>query len=360
MRTGSLRRPTLIEFRKDNLLEADAEALVNSVNTVGVMGKGVALQFKKTFDENFKKYARACKKGEVKIGKMYTVDLGTLDNPRYIINFPTKQHWREKSRLEYIQAGLEDLIQEVELLDIGSVAVPPLGCGNGGLDWDIVRPLIEQAFAKVPDTQVLIYEPRSAPGPTPIKVTTSKPKLTVARALMIKLAELYGVAGYSLGRLEAQKLAYFLQVAGEPSLKLSFDKSHYGPYAEKLNFLLQTLEGHYTTGYGDRTVKSRIKLLPQAKEEAEAFLQEHPEAKERLKEVAQLIEGFETPYGMELLATVHWVASQEKAADFTTVLKEIQSWSTRKGDLFSREHVNVAWRHLVDEDWIPSDPVLAY
>lgn len=350
----------MIEFRKDNLLEANAEALVNSVNTVGVMGKGVALQFKKTFPENFKEYARACKKGEVKVGKMYTVDLGKLDNPRYIINFPTKQHWREKSRLEYIQTGLEDLIREVERLNISSIAVPPLGCGNGGLNWGVVRPLIEQAFAKVPSTQAFIYQPTNTSEPTPIKVTASKPKLTVARALMIELAELYGAAGYSLGRLEAQKLAYFLQVAGETSLRLSFSKSHYGPYAENLNFLLQTLEGHYTVGYGDRTAKSTIRLLPQAKEEAKAFLQERPKEKERLERVARLIEGFETPYGMELLATVHWAATQEKAADFTTVLKEIQSWSTRKDDLFSTEHIYAAWKHLVDEGWITSDPVLAY
>ena len=150
----------MIEFRCDNLLEADAEALVNAVNTVGVMGKGIALQFKRRFPENFRAYERACKKDDVQIGKMFTVYLGESTNPRYIINFPTKRSWREKSRLEYVREGLEDLLCEIERLGIRSIAVPSLGCGNGGLSWDTeVRPLIEGAFARKPEVQVYAYEP---------------------------------------------------------------------------------------------------------------------------------------------------------------------------------------------------------
>jgi len=167
----------MIEFRSEgNLLEADAEALVNTVNTVGVMGKGIALQFKKRFPENFKAYERACKKEEVEVGRMFTFPLNSLTNPRYIINFPTKKHWRGRSRVEYIREGLEDLVREMERLGIHSVAVPPLGCGNGGLDWeDEVRPLIEAAFAAVPGVRAYVYEPSPATAPVPISVKGPAP-----------------------------------------------------------------------------------------------------------------------------------------------------------------------------------------
>lgn len=139
----------MIEFRRDNLLASSAEALVNSLNTVGVMGKGVALQFKKKFPANFKEYERACKRGEVEVGKMFTVEVDSLTNPRYIINFPTKKHWRGSSRLEYMEQGLEALVREIQRLDLKSIAIPPLGCGNGDLSWEReVRPLVEAALAR--------------------------------------------------------------------------------------------------------------------------------------------------------------------------------------------------------------------
>ncbi len=134
----------VIEFRRDNLLGADAEALVNTVNTVGVMGKGIALQFKKKFPGNFKAYERACKNEEVRVGKMFTVSLDSLTNPQYIINFPTKKHWKGNHVSSTCATGWIDLLREIERLDIHSIALPPLGCGNGGLDWESeVRPLID-------------------------------------------------------------------------------------------------------------------------------------------------------------------------------------------------------------------------
>lgn len=347
----------MIEYRRDNLLKADVEALVNSVNTVGVMGKGIALQFKREFPENFKAYERACKKGEVKTGKMFTVPVGKLTNPRYIINFPTKEHWRGKSRIEYVKDGLEDLIREIKRLDIGSIAIPPLGCGVGGLDWSEVRPLIEAALSRVPQTQAFIYDPEYVPDPDEMHAKGPKPELTPARAIMLKLIDLYGIARYQLGRLEAQKLAYLVQTAGETELRLDFKEGKFGPYAEELNFLLQKLEGHYISGYGDRKRGSRIRLLSGAKEAAEDFLRSHPETQEHIERVARLIEGFETPYGMELLATVHWTTTQKGAVTFEDTLRTVQSWTTRKGDLFGEEHIRVAWERLKEEDWVPSESI---
>ena len=284
----------MIEYRRANLLEADAEALVNTVNTVGVMGKGIALQFKKKFRENFKAYARACKSDKVEIGKMYTVSLNGLTNPRYIINFPTKQNWREKSRLEYVREGLEDLVREIRSLGIDSIAIPPLGCGNGGLDWETeVRPLIEAALARVPEVRAYVYEPSTDTGPVAISTGGGpKPDLTTARAAMLGLIAAYEASHYTVGRVVAQKLAYFMQVAGEDSLNLEFKTGDFGPYADDLRFLLQKLEGHYIKGLGDMSGRSEIELLPGAEQEAIKYLRDHPKTKGHLEKVAGFIEGF--------------------------------------------------------------------
>ena len=148
----------MIRFTQGDILTADAEALVNTVNCVGVMGRGIALQFKKAFPDNFTAYAAACKRGEVEPGRMFVFDRRQLTGPRYIINFPTKRHWRNPSQLEDIRAGLGALVAEIRSRRISSLAIPRLGCGNGGLDWNVVRPLIERAMATVPDTEALVFE----------------------------------------------------------------------------------------------------------------------------------------------------------------------------------------------------------
>src|SRR5215208_2123004 len=118
-----------VEIRRGDLLAADAEAVVNTVNCVGIMGRGIALQVKNAYPANFKAYEAACKRGEVEPGRMLVHETGQLTNPRYIINFPTKRHWRGRSRIEDIESGLDALVAEVRRLGIKSIAVPPLGCG---------------------------------------------------------------------------------------------------------------------------------------------------------------------------------------------------------------------------------------
>lgn len=350
----------MIEFRRDNLLMADAEALVNSVNTVGVMGKGVALQFKKKFPGNFKEYERACKRGEVEVGRMFTVELDSLTNPGYIINFPTKKHWRGSSRLEYVEQGLDALVSEIQRLNLSSVAIPPLGCGNGGLSWEReVRPLVEAALARVPEVEAYVYEPSEEAKPTALEAGGEKPHLTLARAAMIQLIGAYKASHYRLGRTVAQKLAYFAQEAGEKSFDLAFEAKQYGPYADDLNFVLQKLEGHYTTGYGDRSSGSDIELLPDAEEEAKIYLRDHPGTEERIERVSHLIEGFETPYGLELLATVHWAATERDESSLEEVTSTVQSWSQRKEHLFSEDHISIAWEHLKEEGWLSTDTVVS-
>ncbi len=342
----------MVEFRQGNLLESKAEALVNTVNCVGVMGKGIALQFKQAFPENFKQYKKACDAGQVKLGQMFTIATGNLLNPRYIINFPTKGHWKGQSKLADIQAGLGALVAEVKRLGIQSIAIPPLGCGNGGLDWAVVKPLVVNAFAELPHVDVMIFEPSGAPTADQVQVHTKRPSMTRGRALVIAIFDRYGIPGYRLGRLEAQKLAYFVQAAGEP-LKLNYVKHHYGPYAENLNHVLQHIDGHYIKGYGDRSQYSQMYVLPAGRTEAEAFLAGQQDAHQRLEQVSQLIEGFETPYGMEMLATVHWVAKEnpQAAADVEVAIAAVQAWSDRKRNLFKPSHLQKAWQRLEAQGW---------
>jgi O-acetyl-ADP-ribose deacetylase (regulator of RNase III) len=343
----------MIEHATGNLIKADAEALVNTVNCKGFMGKGIALQFKQAYPANFEAYARACKQGEVQPGRMFIHRTGMMMNPRYIINFPTKRHWRGRSRMEDIDAGLVSLIEDVQRLGIVSIAVPPLGCGNGGLAWAKVRPKIVAAFTALPDVRVLLFDPHGAPEAKSMPVRTERPKMTTARALFVMLMQQYRSLDYRLTLLEIQKLAYFLQEAGE-QLRLRYEAGHYGPYAANLNKVLERTEGHFTRGYGDSQKPDvEIDLMPGATEEAERFLAERPESRARLARVAALIEGFETPYGMELLASVHWVAAREPGVTGPDeAVTRVHAWNARKRDMFRAAHIRVAWARLTEAEWL--------
>ena len=144
---------------RDSLLNSNVEAFVNTVNTIGVMGKGLALQFKQRFPSNFEVYAAACRRGEVQVGRMLIVETTERAGLRFIINFPTKKHWINPSRIEYVRSGLVALVNEVKARGIQSIAVPPLGCGNGGLAWSDVKPLIDRAVVELPGVRVLVFSP---------------------------------------------------------------------------------------------------------------------------------------------------------------------------------------------------------
>ena len=342
-----------IEYRRGNLLEDDAEALVNTVNCAGVMGKGIALQFKQAYPRNFVEYQKACKKDEVRPGEMFIHDTGDIFNQKIIINFPTKRHWKGMSRLEDIEMGLKTLVDEVRRLRVKSIAIPPLGCGNGGLSWALVRPKIEAAFKDVDDVAVRIYEPVGTPANDEMPVNTKQPSMTKSRAMLVAVMDSYAVAEHRLSLLEVQKLAYFLQVVGEP-LKLNFCKGQYGPYAENLNFVLQRLEGHLIRGYGDRSSGAEIRLLPAAIAEAKLFLGSDEESQSRLEQVEEVIWGFESPYGLELLSTAHWCAKdkQGRHTEINELVASIHCWSNRKHELFKFDHVTKAWNHIRQLDFL--------
>lgn len=337
----------MIVIKKGNLLTDEAEALINTVNCVGVMGKGIALQFKQAFPEMFTEYQKACRKEEVQPGKMHVVETKSLFNPKYIINFPTKRHWKNRSRMDDIESGLVDLIKVVNKLEIKSIAVPPLGCGNGGLKWSDVRPKIESAFEQIQDVEVHLYEPAGSPKPDMIKIATNRPKLTRARALVLMLMNDYCIPGYKLSLLEVQKLAYFLQTVGEP-LRLGFEKGKFGPYADNLNHVLERLDGHFIRGFGDRSRDAEIYLIKDAAKQAEKFLKDDQDAFEHLEKVRDIIQGYETPYGLELLSTVHWLVNSkpEIKGNVQKIVEEVHNWNERKRKVFKEKHIEAAWEHL--------------
>lgn len=340
-----------------DLLEQRVDAIVNTVNTVGVMGKGIALQFKRKWPLNAKAYEAACKQKEVLPGKMFVFDNGGLVEPKFIINFPTKRHWRQPSRMEDIDAGLVDLVAQVRHLGIRSIAIPPLGCGNGGLDWSKVRPKIEAAFKDLSDVDVRLFGPSDVQGVRELAPEAEKPKMTPGRAAILKVLSIYRQMRYPLSQLEVQKLAYFLVGAGQPLGRLNFKKNKYGPYAGELRHVLTKMDGAYLHGVGDGTKPSEITIATPALKEAEAFLevQQDRETAQRVERVARLIEGFETPYGMELLATVHWVAVQDEKANYSEIVKSVHGWNERKRDLMKPSHIKAAYDRLVAEKWISAN-----
>lgn len=351
----------MIEFTKGNLLNAPAEALVNTVNTEGVMGKGIALQFKQAYPQMFRAYEQACKAGEVRLGKVHVYDVGGLvGGPRWIINFPTKGHWRARSRTSDIESGLQSLVDTIKQLNIRSVAVPPLGCGHGGLDWADVCPLIESALGRLPDVRVLLFSPGATPTAASMPNRTERPKMTIGQAALIALMDRYlkGLLDPFVSLLEIHKLMYFLQAAGQP-LRLQYEAKEFGPYAKNLRQVLIRLESHYTQGYGDGkdSPAKTIELLPGAVDQASAFLKEDEVIQQRMERVTELIEGYEDPVGLELLSSVHWVMQHNPEARLTAVeaAAAVHKWNARKRQTLKTEHLTRAWNHLVDKGWMPTE-----
>ena len=351
----------MIEFKTGDILTEDAEALVNTVNCVGFMGRGIALQFKNSFPDNFKSYADACKRKDVQPGRMFVFETGQLANPRYIINFPTKRHWRGKSRMEDIDAGLVALAEAIRSYNIQSIAIPPLGSGLGGLNWSDVRPRVEKMLGQFNDLEAVVFEPSGSLVDTRANRSTEVPKMTAGRAALVGLMGHYiqALLDPFITLLEVHKLMYFMQVAGEP-LRLNYQEGLYGPYAENLRHVLNAIEGHLVSGYADGgdVPDKQLDLVPGALEEANKFLSEQEQTRERLKGVSQLIEGFESSFGLELLSTVHWVMDNYAARDLDDVVARTYAWNDRKKQ-FSRRQIILAVDVLSRKGWIENADVSA-
>lgn len=347
----------VVEKKSGDMLDADAEALVNTVNCVGVMGKGLALQFKRRFPDMFRDYASACRRGEVQIGRMLVTSVGRLEDPRWVINFPTKQHWRSRSKLEYIDSGLDALKEVIVDYGIKSVAIPPLGAGNGGLYWPDVEALIFSKLADLKDVRVLLFEPSTTRRGI---AAPSRIRMSWGRALVISMIERYvqnrqltepWEDEHGASHLEIQKLMYFAGLA-EPRLKLEFSQGRYGPYSDRVRHLLQDMEGAYTSGFGDGTSQvltlDPIAPTESGSLEAKEFLSgsEHGHVSDVVDKVMAWIEGFEGPYGVELLASTDWIVRSTQDTHPPAVVSSVQSWTDRKGRIYTEHHILKALEHL--------------
>lgn len=339
-----------IHFTTGNLLASDAEALVNTVNTVGVMGKGIALQFREQFPQNADAYKQACKAGKLAVGHMLIFRERKLNDEKWIINFPTKQHWRGKSRIEWIEAGLAALARELESLPVGSVALPPLGCGNGGLNWQEVRPLIESYLGGARQ-EIEVYQPSEAVRERLNAEDRNKDeKLTDARAMMLRLMFAFEELDADVSLFSANKLAWFLQRAGEKKLNLKFEPWYYGPYSDQLRHLLYRLQGSWLTGMAQKAAPpfEPLRLFYERRKEVDAYISGLPHAKqERLENVLRLIEGFESNYSIELLATVDFVTCERRSMTTAQIESELRDkWPARKTGLFPAKHIDLARERL--------------
>jgi len=344
----------MIQYKAGDILKENAEAIVNTVNCVGVMGRGIALQFKKAYPENYKVYATACKRKQVNPGKMFVFETGELFNPKFIINFPTKRHWRGKSRIEDIESGLKDLLVVIKKNDIKSIAIPPLGSGLGGLNWLQVKSLIEEALITLEDVDVIVFEPKGAPVTEKMVKNREVPNMTPGRAALVELISRYlnGLLDPFVTLLEVHKLMYFLQESGEP-LSLNYKKAHYGPYADNLRHVLNAIEGHLISGYADGgdDPNKQLELVPGAYEDSNLFLKSEKKTMDRFKRVSDLVDGFESPFGLELLSTVHWVITRECAQQLKDVESKIHHWDSRKKQFTSRQ-ISIAIKTLCKHGWI--------
>lgn len=348
-----------ITYKKGNLFTEKVEALVNTVNTVGVMGKGIALQFKERYPKNFEAYKMAYKKGELEVGKMLVTPTMELQNPKYIINFPTKQHWRGKSQMRFVEEGLKDLVEVIQLYKIQSIAIPPLGCGNGGLKWENVKPLMEKELFGLTievanqetEVEFILFEPSEIAYTSKRKRNKKTPILTNFRSLILNSIIRYKELEYDLTILEVHKLAYLLQRLGA-NLGLQFERHLYGPYADSLRHALDDLEGYYLDGtkYKSAKVFDRIKIESSKIEAIEQSLQKIKlkKDKEAFDNLSKLIDGFESPLGMELLATIDYLAKEDKALLQNTdlLLTEIANWSKRKQNLMKPYYVEATVNRL--------------
>lgn len=339
----------MIQYIVGNLLESEAQVLVNTVNTVGVMGKGIALQFKTQFPHNFKIYAQACKEKTLQIGELLTVeDHSSLYGKKTIVNFPTKTDWRRASDYQYIEKGLQALVTFVKAQKITSMAIPPLGVGNGGLEWAKVRTLMEQYLSPLP-CHIYIYEPNTA-----VKEVLKKERVALTPARAMLLAVLYDLVanGEFVSEFASEKVAYFLQRFGANDFfKLSYQPNFYGPYSGKVKHVLHYLNGSYLNGYSAKDKKpfEPLDLIRDAEADVWAFLtqKENQTAYQTVLKTKSFLSGFYSNFGLELLSTLDYIVQMQKTKDLELIKQQLEQWSSRKTKLFAKERfLQIGIQHL--------------
>jgi O-acetyl-ADP-ribose deacetylase (regulator of RNase III) len=343
----------MIQYITGNILDSTAQALVNTVNTMGVMGKGIALQFKKAYINNYKAYEKACKNNELQVGKMFvTIDSNTTSGEKTIINFPTKTSWKKPSEYKYIEDGLENLVEVINTNKIKSIAIPPLGAGNGGLNWEKVKIIIEQKLAHL-NVDIYVYEPSLQIQEQLIK---ERVKLTDARALLLYV--LYDLVknGEYVSEFSSEKVCYFLQKFGAKKyFKLEFEPNFYGPYSGKVRFVLNAINGSYLMGYSDMNKKpfEPLTLVPDAYEAVKNHVESNNELLEIANKTIVFLSGFYSDFALELLSSIDYISTKEYTLDRQIISKGLENWSDRKRTLFSNpKYLEISLKHLQSTNFV--------
>lgn len=353
----------MIKYITGNLFDSKAIALVNTVNTQGVMGKGIALQFKERYPSNYRLYREACKRGDVEVGTMFiTQEREMTGKLRTIINFPTKKHWRFPSKYEYIEDGLKDLKAKIVELNIKSIAIPPLGSSNGGLDWSMVKPMIIKALDGI-DCEVEIYEPTKV---IQEKMKKERAKLTPARAMLLMVMSDMTTEQENPSEFAAEKIAYFLQKFGaQDQFRLRFNKAYYGPYSGKVRYVLHYLNGSYIMGMEAMSNHpfDEIRMTDDAAIIAKRYLSQDENLKylEIAQKTMDFLRGYYSNYLLELLATTSYLMDSDprmtdKIAEdeqVKIISKDLMQWSNRKDKLFnSGKAIRLALKHIKEADFV--------
>ena len=327
----------MIEYKIGDLLDSSAEALVNTVNTDGIMGKGIALQFKNQFPNNFKEYVKACKNNKIGIGKLFIYkERHLLKGEKIIINFPTKTSWKKPSEYSYIEKGLGELVKIIEEKDIKSIAIPPLGAGNGGLVWNKVKLLLENYFSDL-DCDIQIYEPNAT-----IKEELKKERvnLTPARAMLLYLLFDLVKNGEFISEFSAEKVAYFLQKFGGKNIfNLEYRQHFYGPYSGKVKHVLYYLNGSYITGYSSKDKKpfEELDIIIDSEIDIVNYLNrfENIQYKQIADKTKKFLSGFYSNFGLEMLSTVDYIRENDNVNSVEKIIEKMQIWNERKRTLFA-------------------------
>lgn len=331
----------MITITTGNILESDADCLINTVNCEGYMGKGIAYQFKKAFPENNLDYIKACKSGNLTVGKIHVFK----EKNKIIVNFPTKDKWREKSKIWYIEKGMDELVNFINTSKVKSVAIPPLGCGNGGLKWDEVQDiLVSRTKNFSEDINVIIY----APTLKNIKVNSSKaPKLNLSHLILMK----YKMSLKKFGKIRLQKTAFFMNLFMNKEY-FNFKPQTYGPYAHSIEILSKDIQ-EYQEYYQKDTNEAfthAVNVLISEKVKKELYLLD-----KTIKKATELVNNYTDTSLLELAATICYIIKNNDVINEDDIINHIQSWSNRKKSIYDESTIIKTLRELQSKGLITKD-----
>lgn len=335
----------MIRFSIGNMFDVHVDAIVNTVNLVGVMGKGVALQFKDRFKNNYTLYKQACNNGTIGIGHSLVVREMWQGRSIWIINFPTKVHWRNPSEYHYIEQGLDNLIDIIHNYAIQSVAIPPLGAGNGGLDWSRVKDMIVSKLSSL-DCDIIVFEP----GHTAVSLEKSV-KLTQARAMLVYMLDRIQKEGNEATAFSAVKSVYFLQKFGaEKIFKMKFERYIYGPYCDQVRHVLHAIDGGFIRGFADMSKKpfEPFDIIPEKMPEVRYMVESDILLNDIVTRACQFLDGYWDDFGLELMSSVDYLISIHPGSNVDDIYDSLIAWNERKKKLFAdKEMVSTAYNHIM-------------